>query len=530
MRMNAPYKSTTALVLPCLLWCFITSYGAAFHHHSQSGFLSPRRRVVISRRNIGQLPTTTTTTTTMTSTKAKTITRSASITSSSIGIDTNSTIDGNTGAVVATAPTNRFGEFFPSSKLLMASSSAKRRRQTEQEDEARDQLDTVFLMLSVAPSLLAFLLWEDISHSLAVFLDQYGAIGRAVDGGQFAVTLLRPTITGVVVPVISIALATLVSTTVNVLRARQVELRALINKEACELRLLRRAIRGMFGTRQHAHRRAAALALVCSYVEQLERECSVGAVEELEDLQLSGGIAVNELDRLSEMLHGVHGAAASRQGSVGVADSLILVLTGHRSERVAMLLSVFPVIHWGVLMALSGSICIMFLLNSNQTVLQYLNSVQLRLLFAILVGVFSGTGMLCLDLADPFRGSFSISEAATQLGDLRLALKRDIAVACAEAGEISSIHKILFLNERDGSDAASIDSLVPDSRYYAIGIEPPKRDPNGAMADRDDSSPRRYGLLSTIYFHLLTGPLGSNVRMFGDVLAWATSFVSSRVR
>ena len=185
---------------------------------------------------------------------------------------------------------------------------------------------------------------------------------------------------------------------------------------------------------------------------------------------------------------------------------------------------------WGVLTALSSSLVVSFLLNSNQTVLQYLNSVQLRILFAMIVGVFSGTGMLCLDLADPFRGSFSIAEASTQLGDLRLVLKRDIAVACAEAGEISSVRKILFLNERDGSDVASIDSLVPDSRYYAMGMDPPKREPHAAMGDRDDSSPRRYGLFSTIYFHLLTGPLGSNVRILGDVLAWVTSVVSSRAR
>jgi hypothetical protein len=185
---------------------------------------------------------------------------------------------------------------------------------TKEEDLIRDKQDQLFIVMATLPSVMAFVAWEDISHSMAVFLDNYGAIGRNVDGGQFTVTLLRPTITGVVVPVISIALATLVSTTINVLRARQVELRALINKEACELRLLRRAVFGMFGTRQHASRRAKALALMCGYVEQLEKECTVGAVQTLEELQLSGGIAVNELDCLAEMLHGVDGAAASRQG------------------------------------------------------------------------------------------------------------------------------------------------------------------------------------------------------------------------
>ena len=68
-----------------------------------------------------------------------------------------------------------------------------------------------------------------------------------------------------VVPVISIALATLVSTTVNVLRQGEVDLQSLVNKEACELRLLRRAVFGMFGTRQHAGWRSRALALMYGY-------------------------------------------------------------------------------------------------------------------------------------------------------------------------------------------------------------------------------------------------------------------------
>jgi len=388
--------------------------------------------------------------------------------------------------------------------------------------------------MAIIPSIVAFLAWEDISHSLAVFLDQYGSAGRNVDGGQFTVNLLRPTITGVVVPVISIALATLVSTTINVLRERQVELRALINKEACELRLLRRALLGMYGTRQHASRRAKALALLCGYVDQLERECSVGAIQALEDLQLSGGIAVNELDLLAGMFHGVDGAAASRQGSVGVAEGLILSLNGHRSDRVALLLSTFPVIHWGVLIALSCSVCFTFLLNSNQQVLQYLNSVQLRFLFAILVGVFSGTATLCVNLADPFRGSFSIAEAATQLGDLQLCLKQDVIEATAEEGEISSkvVHALL-LGGRNYSEVNGTDLItrINVSKELENELSENEEDAKVDELKRNNANdPTRYGLASTIYFHLLTGPLGSNARVLGDVIAWLATFIGKGTR
>ena len=281
-----------------------------------------------------------------------------------------------------------------------------RKKRNEEVDESRSREDYLFLLLPFVPSILAYVFWEEISLSLATFIDVHGAVGRAVDGNAFANSLIRPTITGVVVPVISIALATLLSNTVNILRDRQVQLRSLINKEACDLRLLRRAIFGMFGTRQHAGRRSRALSLVTSYVEQLDKECQQGAIKLLEEREISGGIAANELDRLSSMLHGVDGAAASRQGSVGVADDAMARLNEYRSDRIALLLTDFPDLHWVVLIALSVSICVMFLLESNQTLNQYLNSIQLQSLFALLVGVFSATATLCLDLVDPFTGSF----------------------------------------------------------------------------------------------------------------------------
>ena len=127
--------------------------------------------------------------------------------------------------------------------VLVSRETHDRRAVIDQEDEARDQQDINLLLIAIVPSLLAFSFWDEISFALSTFLDVHGVLGAAgADGAQFANNLLRPTITGVVVPVISIALATLVSTTVN---ASPVDIRGLVNKEACDLHLLRRA---MFGT------------------------------------------------------------------------------------------------------------------------------------------------------------------------------------------------------------------------------------------------------------------------------------------
>ena len=184
---------------------------------------------------------------------------------------------------------------------------------TKLEDDVRDEQDNYFLLAAFLPAIIAFFGWGNISIMLSKFLAIVGVVNTA-PGETFANNLLRPTIIGVVVPTISIALATLVSTTVNVLRQRQVDLRAFINQEVGELRFLRRAVFGMYGTRQHAGRRARALTLLCGYVEQLMSECKDGAVEQIEEMELTGGIAANELDRFSAMLHGVDGAAAARQG------------------------------------------------------------------------------------------------------------------------------------------------------------------------------------------------------------------------
>lgn len=407
---------------------------------------------------------------------------------------------------------------------------------SKQLEEKQDQFQ---FLLAILPSFLAFVAWKDISFALSNFLEACG--DTSVVGGIFADNLLRPTITGVVVPVIAIALATLVSTTINVLRDREVQLRTLINKESCDLRLLRRAVFGLFGTRQHASRRAKALALLCSYVEQLDRESNVGAVEAIEDLQLVGGIAANELDQLTEMLHGIDGAAASRQGSVHYADDLIRSLNEYRSQRVAELLSGFPAIHWGVLILLSFSVCGTFLLASNQPMNQYLNSVSLRALFALLVGVCSGTATICLNLADPFRGTFSILEASAQLRDLRLCLEEDVAEATSEAGEISSslVHAILLGGSRDnhglGSKRNSF-SLPQGQQISNNNLNPHSQ--NGDWGNVGDfqqpktntKEPQRYGLMPTLYFHLLTGPFGSNVKALGDVIAWLATFFASRTK
>jgi hypothetical protein len=209
------------------------------------------------------------------------------------------------------------------------------------------------------------------------------------------------------------------------------------------------------------------------------------------------------------MLHGVDGAAASRQSSVNTAASLLVSLNSHRSERVATTLSDFPTIHWLLLGFLYSSIVISFFIDSNQGVLQYLNSFQvrdpdpyfglvvpcshlcvlwqLRILFSLLVGIGSGSLVLLKGLDDPFQGPFSIRLAALQLDYFDELLMSDMQEAEEESNQ-SGLSALVSMN-------------------------------------RDQDRPN-YNTGNTLYFHLLTGPWSSSVKVVGEVYTWITRKLS----
>jgi hypothetical protein len=137
---------------------------------------------------------------------------------------------------------------------------------------------------------------------------------------------------------------------------------------------------------------------------------------------------------------------------------------------------------------------------------------------ALLVGVFSAVAVLCIDLADPFSGSFSVAGTSAQVGDLRLCLLEDVREAKNDATELSvSAFRFFVPSYAEKGITSSSSSGKPK----------PMNGPS-----RRDVSPSRYGnnFLSTVYFHLLTGPLGSNVRAIGELVAWAATTVWKKSR
>jgi len=106
---------------------------------------------------------------------------------------------------------------------------------------------------------------------------------------------------------------------------------------------------------------------------------------------------------------------------------------------------------------------------------------QLQVLFSIIAGVGSGAAMLLKDLEDPFQGSFCINLTAKQL---------------------TAFEELLVADMKEAED-----------EYKQVGR------PALMTLDRNRQRPN-YNAQNTVYFHLLTGPLGNQIRILGDLFAW----------
>lgn len=52
----------------------------------------------------------------------------------------------------------------------------------------------------------------------------------------------------------------------------------------------------------------------------------------------------------------------------------------------------------------------------------------------------------------------------------------------------------------------------------------------GNESDEELNPSSRYGLLPTVYWHLLTGPIGAYVRLLGDAAAWLHTIFGRRLK
>lgn len=288
----------------------------------------------------------------------------------------------------------------------------------------------ILLALPVAGPLFAFVLWKPI---LALVHAMLGEEKSLLELTQFTLT---PTTNGIVVSSLATALGTLTSITVWTLRARQLDIRTALNKEACDLKLMESTLIADLarnGSRSRAEAECfetldlQVLALMRMYAARIVSESTPGVnITELE----RQGVGDTELAGIIRTINGSTGIPQDLQFDV---TNRITRLNDARSSRLASLNTAFPLIHWIILASLASYIAVCFLVEVDQSEGRFLSerpedSTRLRLVFTILVGTFSGLTSLCADLNDPFRGSFTISGTVQQFIDTVAAIDADIAL------------------------------------------------------------------------------------------------------
>lgn len=272
--------------------------------------------------------------------------------------------------------------------------------------------DGVLSLVPLVSPVLGFWTYGEFAKATRCALDSFRQSWMSVDGNQYEISILTPTINGVVMPAVSIAVGTLAATTVSTLRQRQLDLRERLNRELGEIELLRSTIYALLDDGLDRGTAAWATLLLRDYTGRLVVECHPDAGANIGDTEL------NALYRLFVKLCDAPAAASA----LGLVQSLVAL----RAARLTLLASTTPPSQFLVLACGSVSIVIAFLIESDQEVLRFLDAVQLRILFGILVGVFSGLAAVLVDLADVFRGSLRITPVAAQLLALRELLTFDL--------------------------------------------------------------------------------------------------------
>lgn len=238
----------------------------------------------------------------------------------------------------------------------------------------------------------------------------------AVDGGAYQAKIIAPVINGVVVSTISLLFAIQIGLTISKLWQRKNDIQLCITLEASKLMMLRNLLLDFPST--NATKEKCTFYLL-QYTSRLISECHETVNIGLPDISTTDSELIGCMEELNK--------AASASPSSGYCTLLldqsmaaVDSLGQSRSRRISALQSTFPLLHYVLLGTLAMSICFAFLMETDQDILVFLNAIQLRLLWTMLVATFSALGLVCYDLGHPFRGFYQISDSVKELYDVRL--------------------------------------------------------------------------------------------------------------
>jgi len=302
------------------------------------------------------------------------------------------------------------------------------------------------LIIPILSPILAYMTYDDIARLFASAFD-YLTSDRTwvpVDGGAYQARIIAPAINGIVVPAISILFATLISNTVATLRQRQIDIHTSLNIEAGDLRFLSSMVEAFPNSEQKNKCREYLTQYTMRLIGESSDEIKFNSVEfqGSTDSEMNAFVTI-----LNQLVLRKNDETSSRDNDTTTATSVnitpqsnimsesygaVVRLNSQRSSRITAIQSTFPTLHYTILGTLAASICLAFLLETNQELLIFLNATQLRILWTMLIGTFSALAVVCYDLSGPFRGQYQISNAVYQLITIRSTLK---AAVTSEGGD-----------------------------------------------------------------------------------------------
>jgi hypothetical protein len=212
-------------------------------------------------------------------------------------------------------------------------------------------------------TLCSFLFWKKFARWFHSFVADHPETLEEIDLKTQVVTQV---VNGPVITSISVLFATLVSTTVSVLYERQVLVRESTAEQFDALDLLKILLR-----------------------------------DKRILMKLENGLQTFPSPDTDALLRSM----LTRERDAQVKDILARMLQVRSRLETTALQPPFPFMHYITLTVLALSICLSFLLATDQT-LEIIGSLQVRILWTILVLAFTSLGIVLFDLSQPFVGAY----------------------------------------------------------------------------------------------------------------------------
>ena len=228
----------------------------------------------------------------------------------------------------------------------------------------RDAGWTMVLLVPICTPIIAFLSYDLIATVFRSIIEglSWARAWSPVDGGAYQAKIITPAINGVVLPAIAVLFATLTSTTVSTLRARQVEVRKCLNEEAGELRAMEYLLPAFTNKEIQVNCR-----------QYLIQYCSRIIAESQPDWASSG--IIDTTRGMDSELYGVLISLtklAETDTPPLIVDNAMQSMTRlriARQDRITALSSTYPTLHYWILGILAFGEATGFLMESDQELL-----------------------------------------------------------------------------------------------------------------------------------------------------------------